>query len=315
MKKTNTYVIIFISIVVFSMLSCSNTSATLKITPKTLDFGNVNLSESSTLILTLTNKYSKDILITNINLSNLTNYVILSGAITPINMSKNASHEISIKFEPTSGGVHFAQLTIMLDASSKPKIVEITGVGVPIAKIVLSDQSIDFSSVLISSDKIVNITVENTGTAELIIDSLQFSGTGAAAFSISSGGSVPIAIQPGLSKDISIKFTPPAQQNYLAELHISHNGLNENTPFTVSLAGEGVITAPRIALDKSSPWDFGSIGIGMSSIQNLEITNNGTDPLTVDSATMSTNTEFKVAGVEDSNGNPITLPEAVAIGA
>jgi len=315
MKQKKILVNIFVSIFVFTIISCSSTPKMLKITPKILDFGNVNLSESSTLILTMTNKYSKDVFITNINLSDLTNYSIVSGAALPINISKNGIHEISIKYEPTSGGIHAAQLFIEHDASTKPKVVEITGVGIPIPKILLSDQYIDFTAVLIGRDKTENITVENTGTAELILDSLQFSGAGASVFSISSGGPVPIIIQPGTMKDISVKFTPTVVQNYIAELHISHNGLNETTPITIALSGDGVITAPKISLDKSTPWDFGSIGVGLSSTQNLEITNTGTDPLTVDSATLSTNNEFKVAGVEDSNGNPITLPEIVAISA
>ena len=109
MKQTKVFIIIFVSIFVFTMLSCSSTTKTLKITPKILDFGNVNLSESSTLNLTLTNKYSKDVFITNINLSDVINYSIVSGAVLPINMSKNGIHEISIKYEPASGGVHNAQ--------------------------------------------------------------------------------------------------------------------------------------------------------------------------------------------------------------
>ena len=315
MKQGNIFVIIFVSIFVFSMLSCSSTSATLKIEPDTLDFGNVNLSESSSLILTITNKYSKDIIITSLILSDLTNYLILSGGTLPINLTKNGIHEITIQYEPTLGGVHNAQLSIEYDASAKAKIAEITGVGVPVPKILLLGNNIDFSTVLIGRDKTETISVENTGTADLILNSLQFTGTGAAAFSISSGGPVPIAIQPGSTKDISVKFTPTAVQSYPAELHISHNGINENSPVTVILAGEGVITAPRISLDKSSPWDFGTVGVGLSSIQNLEITNTGTDPLTVNSAAMLTNSEFKVIGVEDSNGNPVILPKIVAIGA
>ena len=174
MKQTKVFIIIFVSIFVFTMLSCSSTTKTLKITPKILDFGNVNLSESSTLNLTLTNKYSKDVFITNINLSDVINYSIVSGAVLPINMSKNGIHEISIKYEPATGGIHDAQLFIEHDASTKPKVVEITGIGVPIPKILLSTQNIDFSTVLVGRDKTENITVENTGTADLILDSLQF---------------------------------------------------------------------------------------------------------------------------------------------
>ncbi|MCD4657377.1 MAG: hypothetical protein K8S87_07510, partial [Planctomycetes bacterium] len=57
-------------IVLFGLiLSCSSESKSLSTSPNKLDFGNVNLGDYAELSLELKNKYGKDILISNLDIS------------------------------------------------------------------------------------------------------------------------------------------------------------------------------------------------------------------------------------------------------
>ena len=296
-------------------VSCSSDSVTLKVSQSTLRFDDVNLSESKSLTVTLTNKYSSVTTITNVSLSDTTNYSITSTLNTPIDLAKNETFDITIKFEPTSDGVHEAVLMITHNNSTRDKIVNLNGTGVPAPRISLSTTNVPFGKFLLSTKVSYKVEVENTGTANLTLSSLQITGTGAGAFSLTSGGSTPVTIVPGAIHGIIIQFLPTSATTYAASLDVNHDGINETSPIVVSLSGEGVLTAPEMTVDPATPWDFGLVGVGISFLQKLKITNSGTDTLTVTSAAFASNNGFTIAGYEDAQGNSINLPKTVAIGA
>ncbi len=64
--------------------------------------------------------------------------------------------------------------------------------------------------------------------------------------------------------------------------------------------------AGEIFLDKSSPWDFGSILVGSPSTEILTITNNGLSILDIFSITIVTGGQgFTISAVRDHGGSPI----------
>ncbi len=306
------------SIVFFCMIfivSCSSEDKTLKISPSKLDFKEVNLGDTSDIEITLTNKYGKDLEISSFVINGSNNFTITAGGSTPVNMLKGAEYKLTLTFEPTSAGTIEGSIVITHDASTKPKEVAITGVGVPVARIALSGSTFDFDKKLINKTSTHDFNIENIGTADLEISALTFTGLGATVYSISAGGPVPINITPGSSKTITIAFEPIVVGNYAADLEIEHNAVNEASPSIFSVLGEAIDVDPQITLSQSSPWDFGAVATTMPSMQFCEIENTGIDPLTVTSATLTTGAEFKIESLRDSNYNVINFPQIIAVGA
>ncbi len=314
----NRFSALLIPVIIFALsqvIGCSSESKTLKVNPSTMKFGNVNIGESVDMDLTITNKYDKDVMISDMTLVGSYDFIIYSGAVFPIDLLKGAEHKITIKFTPTSDGLLVSTLSILHDASAKEKLVEISGTGVKVARIDLSDTTFDFDKKLISRTHTHDLDIENVGTSDLEINNLSFTGLGAAVYSISAGGPTPINIMPGTSKTITIAFNPIVIGNYAADLQIYHNAVNENSPIVYPISGEGIDVDPQITLSQTSPWDFGSVASTMPATQICEIENTGIDPLTVTSATLATGTAFTIASLKDSNGNVINFPRIVAVGA
>ncbi len=315
MKRFSIFTIMFVFALSFMVFGCSSDDKTLKITPSKLDFGSVNLGDTFDIEVTLKNKYGKDVTITNLDISGSADFIITSGGTIPFNLINNDEHKFTIMFKPSVGGQITATLFITHDASSKTKDVEMKGVGVPVARIDLSDTTFDFDKRLINRMHTHDLDIENVGTADLDINNLSFVGLGAAVYNISAGGPAPINITPGTTKTITIAFNPIVVGNYACNLEVYHNGVNENSPLIYPVTGEAIDVDPQITLSRTSPWDLGSVAKTIPSTQICEIENTGIDPLTVTSATLATGTIITIDSLKDSNGNVINFPQVIAVAA
>ena len=309
--KLTVFCMLFVAGAIF--VGCSSESKSLKVTPGKLDFGDVNLGDTFDVEVTLKNKYGKDVTISTMDIIGSSDYSITSGGTLPITLLKNDEHKLTITFIPTSGGLITATLSIFHDASSNSKDIELKGVGVPVARISLSDTTYDFDKRLINKTHTHDLDIENIGTSDLEISNLSFTGLGASVFSISAGGPAPINVMPGTTKTITIAFSPIVIGNYDANLEIHHNAVNENSPIVYPVMGEAIDVDPQITLSVASPWDFGSVATTMPSTQICEIENTGIDPLTVTSATLATGTAFTVDSLKDANDNVINFPQIIAV--
>ena len=305
--------IMFILALSLMVFGCSTESKTLKISSSNLKFGDINLGDMVTLDLTLTNKYGKPILITAISIAGSNDYTITAGNSVPINLDKNAVHTVKVKFEPTTGGPLAAILTIIHDASAKSKQVDLTGNGIPVPRIKLMPTTFDYDKKLINRSHSHDFEIENIGTSDLSINNFSFTGAGASAYSISAGNA-PVQIQPAQKHTFTVSFSTTIVGVYDADIEVHHNGVNSTQPAIITITAEAIDVDPQITLSQSSPWDFGSVATTVPSVQICEIENTGIDPLTITSTTLATNTEFNIDSVKDSNGDPVNLPEVIAVG-
>ena len=294
-------------------VGCSSDSPTLKLTPSKLDFGTINIGDTSTIDVVLKNKYGKAMIISNISITGSNNYAITAGGYLPINLDKNAEHILTIMFTPTVNGPIIGLLTFVHDASTKAKEADLEGIGVAVPRIDIPVTSHDYGIRLFNTTINQNFEVENVGSADMTIAQLTFTGTGASVYNVSAGGVIPISVTPGATHTITVQFAPTSAGIYPAELEIYHDAVNENSPSKITLDGVGVLTAAKIEVDRTSPWDFGSVAKTMPSTQTLEISSIGTTDLTVSSITFASGTAFSLEKVEDTNGNSVTLPKVVVV--
>ncbi|MCX6139590.1 MAG: choice-of-anchor D domain-containing protein [Candidatus Kapabacteria bacterium] len=200
-----------------------------------------------------------------------------------------------VRVSPTYGGrlVYSSIGTeVMSDAVQRKKLVGNvfdwllnTTAGKP--SISVSQSILNFGSVEVDLMKDMSVEITNTGTAELSISALNFTGADAASFYVSAGGPVginPIKIAVGAKHTIKVTFAPSAVKNIFgAVLNFTSNA---DTPPTVQLRGSSSITS--VETDVVS--ETGAIGMKLV----------GSNPIT-------DNTSVRVSG----NGNiAITVVDA-----
>lgn len=141
---------------------------------------------------------------------------------------------------------------------------------------------VDFGNSLIGTSVSVQLTIRNTGTAELNGLAVNKSGPHSADFEVSA---LDVAkLKPGDSTIVSLVFTPSGLGVRNASLQIASNDEDEN-PFDIDLVGTGVAPpAPDITVEQPlgtaltsdiSTVDFGNVNIGEPVPLTFRIRNDG----------------------------------------
>jgi Pro-kumamolisin, activation domain/Abnormal spindle-like microcephaly-assoc'd, ASPM-SPD-2-Hydin len=124
------------------------------------------------------------------------------------------------------------------------------------------------------------LTVNNTGFAELLIWSITSSNPG---FVIPNVAAYPLAVAPGESIEIPIRFQPTAAGLAAATITIFSNDLF--SPETVSVNGTGV--TPRLVVGIADSGNFGNVCRGSFRDEPLVVNNAGPCPLLINGITSS----------------------------
>ncbi len=170
----------------------------------------------------------------------------------------------------------------------------LTGSGTP----VLSTQSsVAFGDVTIGSPQNLNLVVTNTGTANLVIDSIRITNS---LFTYTPTNT-PHTITSGQSKTYTVTFNPLEFGIQSAEMRIYSNA--PTTPLkVVQLSGRGVYGTTHLQF-YSSDLNFEGRRKNSTSSLELKIYNRGTQTLTIDSLVIN-NPNFYLRNYS----LPITIP-------
>ncbi|OLC92785.1 MAG: hypothetical protein AUH86_18395 [Acidobacteria bacterium 13_1_40CM_4_58_4] len=139
------------------------------------------------------------------------------------------------------------------------------------------------------------LIITNTGTATLSIAQISVS---ASVFSVS-GFSLPLSVNAGQQKTITVAFVPTVVGPVSGTISIVSNSPTSPTP--VNLSGSGIAAIYTLGINPTS-LSFGSITTGTSSApQTVTITNTGNANVTISSITLSA--EYSMTG----GSAPVTL--------
>jgi hypothetical protein len=177
-------------------------------------------------------------------------------------------------------------LVIESDSASSPDLIDLTGSSTPVtvgtpsntaplAAFVASQSSLTFATTMagdVSAPQ--SVTLDNTGTATVSILGVQTS----ADFNVSSNCST---IVPGASCTLTVTFTPQnsvqlgASTTRTSAVEISSNA---STPLEfISLIGT---SSPATLVLAQTTLDFGTVLVGTSFTQGVQITNTSASPAT-----------------------------------
>jgi hypothetical protein len=99
--------------------------------------------------------------------------------------------------------------------------------------IVVTPTPLAFGGVTINSSSTQNMTIINSGNAELIISQVTISGNGFTLQNVTT----PINIVGGVNRTMTVQFSPTATTNYTGTVTLSHNATG--SPTTIPINGNG----------------------------------------------------------------------------
>jgi outer membrane protein assembly factor BamB len=155
----------------------------------------------------------------------------------------------------------------------------ITGQGSP--QITTSAANINFGNVIIGQTGNQPLTINNVGTAKLIISNFTMTNP---RFSITPNV-VPDTINPGSSKNYTLGFTPNVFDTTSGELKITSNDFAQQVKI-VTLKGKGVENGSFINVS-SNNFQYNARRINSLSGYTFDIANRGTQPLVISNITFS----------------------------
>jgi FlgD Ig-like domain/Cep192 domain 4 len=203
----------------------------------TLDFGAVQIGNTNNSNVLLTNTTGATLHISNLQIGgvNASEFSLnLIGFVDSITALQTEG--ININFNPLSEGAKTAYLIIQSDAASSSDTVELTGIG-GTAPLTLSADTLDFGSVDVNNFSERTLTITNSSTSGLIIDSISLALGNDSIFTFSNL-SLPDTLVPLDYRNLIIRFTPLSTglQTDIAEIYSN----SISSPDAVLLIGTGI---------------------------------------------------------------------------
>ena len=245
------------------------------LTPATTNFGSVQIGQTATQTLTLTNAGNAALPITGATISG-TQYSI---AITTcgVTLAAGASCSYTVVFTPIAVTTATATFSVTDSVGTQSSTLTGAGTAAPAPQAVLTPAA-NFGSVQIGQTVTQTLTLTNAGNATLPITIAAISGTQYTVASTTCGAT----LAAGASCSYAIVFTPIAVTSATATFSVTDSVGTQSSVLT----GAGTAApAPQAVLTPAA--SFGSVQIGQTVTQTLTLTNAGTAALPITLASVA----------------------------
>jgi hypothetical protein len=250
--------------------------------PNSYNFGNVHVGSSSTAqTFTISSTGTTDLVIGSIIITgtNASEFSTLNDTCSGQTLAPSGSCTVQVIFSPTSAGAKSANLSV---PSNAPTLnVPLSGTGT-MPGISASPPNYDFGNVIVGSVQASQtFTITNTGTADLIIGIVTFTGTNAPEFAKPDDNCSSHTLAPSGSCTVRVIFSPTSAGAKSANLTIPSNVPTLNVP----LSGTGVVASISVSPES---YNFGNVQVGSSSTaQTFTISSTGTADLIIGTITLT----------------------------
>jgi len=252
----------------------------------TLVFGAQNLGTTSAAQTeTVANTGGSNLLISTVTIGgmNAGDFATSSDTCTGATVTPNSTCTVSVTFSPTATGPLTSTLTITDNSggvAGSQQTVALTGVGISGAASVSPASRSFGDQALGTASAAKTVILANSGTTNLILASITFTGTNASDFAESDD--CPASLAPRVKCTISVTFTPSQLGAETAALTLADSAAN--SPQSVALSGTGVVP---VALSPIS-LSFGKQAENVPSpAKTITLTNNLDSPLAISSIATS----------------------------
>lgn len=213
---------------------------------------------------------------------------------TGVTLAANDSCVVEIVFAPATTGTRTATLQVSHDdVAHSPSTVSLTGIAsrLPQGEISASPSALYFADQAVPvSSAAQTVTITNTGSAKLSLQTLALGGSNAADFAIDRSSTCDASTQlsGGQSCALNFVFTPSVAGSRSAVVLIASKANGFNLPnLQLTLSGNGVQSAASLSLSDTLV-NFGGTILGTTAdSRTVTLSNTGSDPLTLQSISVS----------------------------
>ena len=138
----------------------------------------------------------------------------------------------------------------------------------------MTPASLDFGSIAAGSDSTANLTIANTGAADLVVNSITSDDAHYTALPAN------LVVPPGSSGAIAVQFAPDTGGALAATLELLHN--DPDSPTRLDLTGTATVTSVPVQITPAS-IDFGHVKYGDVGASSLQLINGNSSPVTISS--------------------------------
>jgi hypothetical protein len=283
-------------------------NATIGISPASVNYGSVVRGSTANWVVSITNTGptgAAPLNISSLSFGGTNGGDFSTGTTTPISINQGQSVDVTVAFTPGNIGTRTGELSIAHDGSNtSPVVVSLTGEGTvpPPATLGVSTASLDFGSVTQGESGTATVTLTHTGASgalPILVSGITVGGSNGGDFVVTPPTS--FTLNQGQSSTVTITFTPSATGSRSGTLSIAHDGTNAS-PMTVSLSGQGVQGAPRIALIVGNAGSLGNDSLLVSVLESAGYT---VTPVDDNSGSVNTNNYELIVISASVNGNTV----------
>ena len=275
-------------------LSGTATQAGISVSPPSFSFGSLTDGQTKSQTFSITNTGTASLTVSQIAVSG--NGFSVSGLTTPTSIAAGASASFTASFAPSTVGNLTGSVSISSNAPNSPDTVTLSGSGVAgTAGLTANPTSLSFGSINAGASSSKSVTITNSGNVSLTISGVTVSAKDFAT----SGVTTPLTLAAGQSATLNVSFSPTASENVTGNITVS---TSQGTSAVIAVSGSGL--QPALTVTPASE-SFGSVVVGSSGTQTIQLTNSGTGTLSV--------TQVSASGTGFSLGT-LTLPISLAAG-
>ena len=272
-------------------------SPKIAIANDSLDFGDVLYGTSDTKTVTIKNDGDGPLIITSFEISpeefTLPNN---ENGLDTITVKAGGSYNLTIQFLPTVSGTLTGTVTLTHNAEGGSRTIKLRGRGRGPSLTVT--QNINFGDVTINTTSTQGITIQNGGTANLVISEATINGTGFTLQNVTT----PTTITPGARHTITVQFLPTEIGPYEGTVTLKHNAPANDGLSSVRLTGNGIKEPDNIIKVTPNMLEFADIQISSYKDLSIEIENRDINNLRV--------INFEIRGA---NKSSFSMLDAVSI--
>jgi hypothetical protein len=232
-----------------------------------MNFGSVQVGQTSQRTLTISNSGNSTLTVSSINYPSgfIGNWS--SGSI-----SAGSSQNVTVTFTPSQAINYSGNLTVYSDKTDGTNTKYMSGIGTSApTRIINLSGDMNFGSIQVGQTSQRTLTISNSGNSALTVSSINYP-TGFSG-NWSSG-----SILASSSQNVTVSFAPSQATNYSGNLTVYSNKTDgTNIKY---LSGTGT-SAPTRIINVSGDMNFGSVQVGQISQRTLTISNSGNSTLTV----------------------------------
>ncbi len=200
-----------------------------------LDFGNVLITDSSNLSLTLSNLTLIDIIIEEVQIDN-DEFEIVNTPL-PDTLLPDDNKIFTIKFKPVIPGLRTGSLIITSTSGSSPDTIILSGTGI-IPPLTYSDDILEFGTVDVNNFSDLTLTITNSNQTDVTIDSISFLSIDPDEFTLVNPPLFPAVIPSNGFINFNVRFAPLIAGLKSGSLTINSNTLG--SPKIIVLTGDAV---------------------------------------------------------------------------